>query len=186
MRIYISAGKSTARIANSLSKALLGKGFAVVPRVGAGEDVRPPIRDAGAFIVLVGERDERSEWLEREWFEILEQASDRTKNLIPLLVGKAEPPHFLKNWQALRMNSAAAGTQWDKLIETIAGLLEAKEIRLAVPRKADLVARERGEAGELRTSADFGLYQLPVRQRIPAALRLDCRDGTVSDSRIGS
>jgi len=143
MRIYISAGKSTARIANSLSKALLGKGFAVVPRAEAGDDVRPLMRDADSFVVLVGERDERSEWREREWFEILEQASDRTKNLIPLLVGKAEPPNFLKNWQALRMNSPASGKHWDKLIETIAGLLEAKEIRLAIPRKADLVARER-------------------------------------------
>jgi hypothetical protein len=135
MRVYISAGKSTVRIANSLSKALLGKGFDVVPRAEPGEDAQaskmlPLIRGADAFIVLVGERDERSEWLEREWFEILEQASDRTKNLIPLLVGKGEPPNFLKNWQALRLNSAAAGTQWDKLIETTAGLLEGREIPL--------------------------------------------------------
>ena len=127
MRIYISAGKSTARIANSLSKALLGKGFAVVAPVESGEDVRPLIRDADAFIVLVGERDERSEWLEREWFEVLEQASDRTKNLIPLLVGKSGPPNFLKNWQALRMNSPASGKHWDKLIETN---LVARERRL--------------------------------------------------------
>jgi len=91
MRIYISAGKSTARIANSLSKALLGKDLLLFPArrpetmCGPSYATRTPLS-----IVLVGERDERSEWLGREWFEILEQASDRTKNL----VGKAEAPNF--------------------------------------------------------------------------------------------
>jgi len=37
------------------------------------------------------------------------------------------------------MNSPASGKHWDKLIETIAGLLEAKEIRLAIPRKTKAV-----------------------------------------------
>jgi TIR domain/FtsX-like permease family len=147
MRVYISGGKSSARIASYLTKALRHKGFEIAPQFQSGEDIQarllPLIREADAFIVVVGERDERSEWLEREWFEILEQTSDRTKNLIPLVLGKAEPPNFLKNWQALRLSLPAGGAQLDELVDTIANLIEKKEIRLATPGKADLAARER-------------------------------------------
>ena len=82
---------------------------------------------------------ERSAAQEREWLAILDEASDFSKNkkLIPLVVGHAELPNFLKNWESLAVPSERQ--QWSKFIETTVKALRSDSRPRFVPvPKADL------------------------------------------------
>jgi hypothetical protein len=149
MQVYISSTKDVISTAKRLAKSLESRNFEVFlpPRdLQPGADypqIKPEIRKAEAFLVLIGPNFERSVQLEREWVSILEEASGLTKKLIPLRVGSAELPTFLKRWEDIRVPSSKDEESWDKFVDTIADALDPKKkLKLKPPLKEDLEAWE--------------------------------------------
>lgn len=150
--IFISSSTETASLARRLAKDLENKGFQTfVPTrdLANGADyphIAEHVSKSVAFLVLVESNPKRSTTLEREWFAVLNEASDLSKNkkLIPLVVGEGEPPNFLKNWQALRVREASDSKRWHKLVDSISNALQSPDKpRFKAMPKADLERRER-------------------------------------------
>lgn len=150
MHVYISNTKDVISIAQSLAKSLEVRDFEVflpVRKLHPGADfpqILPAIRGSDAFLVMIGPKFDRSVQLEREWITILEEASGLTKKLIPLRVGSAKLPTFLKRWEDLRVPPPGNEGRWNKFIDVISDALSPeKKLRLKPPLKAELKAFER-------------------------------------------
>lgn len=80
--------------------------------------VEEAIRSAEAVIVLIGNNSEPTKYQEFEWSCTLESYwADRTKLLIPVLIGDAKLPSFVARFQALRLPDAASG--WSAVIRAL-------------------------------------------------------------------
>ena len=124
--VFISSSAETAAVALKLANDLEIERFQTflpirdIPVGDADADRwslhQQKVSQADAFLVLVKSNPRRTPCLEREWFAILNEASDfkkKYKKLIPLLVGPGESPNFLKNWQALRVPKVSDSKRWD-------------------------------------------------------------------------
>lgn len=148
--VFISSSSGTSAVAHKLAKGLESRGFGTyLPiRDFAPGAQYPQIAErtfrADAFLVVVGPKPERSVTLEQEWFAILNQASDLTKKLIPIVLGNGEPPNCFMNWEPLHVRDADDSKRWAKLIDTIARALRstAKPRFTSMP-KAALKERDR-------------------------------------------
>jgi len=85
------------------------------------EEITRAIRDARAIVFLVGNTPPSSEWVQREYMMALEHSwSDEGKILLPVLIGDAEPPSFLRHVAALRVNGR--NPDWARAAKEIARL----------------------------------------------------------------
>ncbi|HXB74213.1 MAG TPA: toll/interleukin-1 receptor domain-containing protein [Candidatus Acidoferrales bacterium] len=150
--IFISSSNGTSSLALRLAKDLEKQGFhTFLPTrdLQGGADypqIFERVSRSDAFLVLVDSNPKRSTTQEREWFAVLNEASDLTKNkkLIPLVLGEGEPPNFLKNWQELRVREPDDSKRWHKLVDTIATALRSPDKpKFKALRKTDLERRER-------------------------------------------
>jgi len=150
--IFISSSNGTSSLALRLAKDLEKQGFhTFLPARDLREGADYPqivegVSRSDAFLVLVESNPKRSTTQEREWFAVLNEASDLTKNkkLIPLVLGEGEPPNFLKNWQVLRVREPDDSKRWHKLVDTISTALRSPDKpKFKAFRKTDLEQRER-------------------------------------------
>jgi hypothetical protein len=144
IRVYISSTKDVVSIAQKLAESLRARDFWVLLPARDTAFLLPQIRDADAFLVLIGPKFERSTQLESEWVTILEETSGLTKKLIPLRVGSAKLPTFLRRWEDLRIPPPDNEGRWSKFIDVIVDALNPeKKLKLKPPLKADVEARQR-------------------------------------------
>ncbi len=146
-RIFISSPSGKSSVARKLANDLEARGFqSFVPSrdLQEGDDfaqIAWLISQSDAFLVIVEPKPKRSVKQEREWFAVLNEASDLTKGkrLIPVVLGEGEPPNFLKNWEALRLRAPGDSKQWHKLVEAISSALQSREKpKLMALNKSDL------------------------------------------------
>jgi len=101
------------------------------------EQISKAIRDARliAFLIDPHTSPGTSAWVEHEYMMALEQAwSDEGKILVPVLIGNAEAPPFLRHTVGLRVTSQKSA--WTRVAKSIAKLLN--EGNVAKRRKAPL------------------------------------------------
>ena len=74
-----------------------------------GLEVTPSV---GNFL-LVGSDSRTTPWQEAEWSAALARTwADREKRLLPIVFGHDDPPPFLRNWVALRVNPGTTASTW--------------------------------------------------------------------------
>ena len=144
--IYISSAKDAVDIARKLADELKSRQFEILGPVESlttdadRKELLNKTSGADGYLVIVKGNARPSEWQEREWLAILDHATVMTK-VIPLVVGYAEPPNFLKNWQHLRVPDDPK--RWPKFVEVISGAFQPSRKPRSIPwRKKDLQERD--------------------------------------------
>jgi TIR domain-containing protein len=68
------------------------------------EQLQQALDQARYYIVVLGPRNVMRDWQDREWQGALERTwSDPDRRIIPVLIGHAVPPAFLRNWVSIRL-----------------------------------------------------------------------------------
>lgn len=124
-KVFVSYSRRDEAVARGLIEALRGRHFSIVgdPRdLQAGESwqdtTEEAIRSADAVIVLIASGGAPTKYQEHEWSCTLESYwADRSKLLIPVLIGDAPLPSFVARFQALRLADPSSG--WDAVIEAL-------------------------------------------------------------------
>lgn len=117
-RVFISYPHESLKEASQLAKALRARGVDTwysEENLEPGEDwktkIQSALRGADVVVFLVTPRSEPSPWLQEEYMGALESYwSGDKKFLVPLLLGKAESPGFLRQWDSLRV---VKKSDWD-------------------------------------------------------------------------
>jgi len=151
MTVFISHSRQNGGAALKLSERLTRKGVKVwldICELEAGQDwnerVAEAIRSADAFLVLVGpsQAPDRSQNFEWQQITELEYYLDATKPIVPVVMGSAEVPGFLRTRQCLTVDPSAI--DFDDLAARIAGALQTPDATV------DHAQLERGRASRDR------------------------------------
>jgi hypothetical protein len=162
--VFLSYSGRSRKHSEALAKELQALGVSVWVdreqiRAGASweEEISKAIRDARVVAFLVDPHSPAgsSGWVQREYMAALEHSwSDENKVLVPVLVGNAEPPSFLRHASALRVRGQKSG--WARAAKSIAKILSegnsvkhTKAPRREQTQRLNLIERE---ANALRAS----------------------------------
>ena len=130
-RVFISHSESGIRLAEELARALEARNVRTwldKRDISAGEDwraaVKSAIESADRFLFVVTPEETVSPWVRREWQMALKHYWDdpEGRRLIPVLVGGADPPPFLQDLQAVRVEEEPG--QWSAAVDSVVSLLE--------------------------------------------------------------
>jgi len=126
--VFISYSADAKKLAEKLAVSLQEEGVATwsdFENVSPGErlydQIQQALDQARFYLIVVDPRNTARDWQDQEWQGALERTwTDPHKRIIPILVGHAEAPAFLRNWAPFRLQpgrdeSATAR----KLAETI-------------------------------------------------------------------
>ncbi len=129
--VFLSYSNRSRKHAEMLAEALQALGvstWVASKEIGEGESVEEKIlkaiRDARlvAFLVDQPSPADSSSWVQREYMTALEHSwSDERKVLVPVLIGDAEPPSFLRHASALRVKGQKP--EWARVARMIAKML---------------------------------------------------------------
>lgn len=128
--VFISYSTDARPWAERLSKSLERKGVSTwtdFKSIRTGQrwfdEIQRALDDANYFLIVVGPKNRIGEWQDREWQGALERTwSDPKKRIIPVLVGDATAPSFLKNRVAVRMQPGKTESSWiDPIYSAIQG-----------------------------------------------------------------
>jgi hypothetical protein len=111
-RVFISHASADKPLARTLAAQLRTHGLDAwlddhVVHAGRSwrESVGSQLDSSDIFVVLVTEDSQHSPWARRESTEILKRAwADDSKIVLPVIIGTAEPPGFLRDHLALHMD----------------------------------------------------------------------------------
>jgi len=126
--VFLSYSSKYRQHAEALAKELQALGASawldskdLVPGRPWEEEIRKAINDARLIAFLV-EPSSPAEKVQQEYMAALEHSwSDNDKVLLPILIGDAEPPSFLRHVQALRVRER--NPEWARTAKEIAKLL---------------------------------------------------------------
>lgn len=111
MKIFLSHSAKTADYANMLREKLSADGVdslqANMAASGGNwsDTLRRDLEDADAMVFLVEPGADQDFGIRQEWSEAVEQSwQNESKPMVPVLIGEAEAPAFLKNRQAIRVS----------------------------------------------------------------------------------
>jgi hypothetical protein len=140
--VFVSYSHRSQKHAEMLAKALESLGTSVwiaSKEIQAGEPVEKKIfdaiREARLIAFLEDEQSsaDSSRWVQREYMAALEQSwADEGKVLVPILIGKAKPPSFLRHASALRVRGQKS--DWTRAAKLVAKMLS--EGRTALKRSS--------------------------------------------------
>lgn len=147
--IFISYATDTKPFAEQLAQALQQQGFHAWADF---KDLRPgqvfrnelerALDNARSFLILVSPASRASAWQDAEWRAALVKVwSDSNKRMIPVVVGGAEPPPFLRNWVSLRVDPAAEPQNWTRHV--VNALRLAPDSSVQAPSAENLRVRQR-------------------------------------------
>jgi hypothetical protein len=171
--VYLSYSSKDKHHAETLAKELQALGISawldskdLVPGSDFEKAVGSAISDARliAFLVEPGASREKVQW---EYMEALGHSwSDNEKILLPILIGKAEPPSFLRHSLALRVRSR--NPEWARTAKQIAKLLsQGGSVKRRKPSVKEQMKRlnliERG-ANALRVNDDQSVRKQYLNQ----------------------
>jgi hypothetical protein len=148
MHVFISHPHSEKQTAKRLAEALQLHGISTWLDTGDlshGDDLQIQIehvlRAASVILFLIAPGQEANRWQEREWSIALEASwEDPNKRLIPLLLGDAEPPAFLRDRASLRLTNNPA--DWDRTVGKLVEMIRSGAISEDDRRK---IAKEKTE-----------------------------------------
>ena len=129
--VFISYSRRSQKHAELLAKELQSLGTSVwiaSKEIHTGEPIEKKIFEAirearlVAFLEDQHSSADSSRWVQREYMAALEQSwADEGKILVPILIGKAKPPSFLRHASALRVRGQKL--DWARAAKTIAKIL---------------------------------------------------------------
>lgn len=128
--VFISYPEKDRNLAEKLTKLLQAKGISSAgldrmtePGANWQQKLEAAIGSADAIIVLVDSRHEPDRSQRFEWTMALEaEGKSPAKKLIPLLLRSAEPPGFLADRQAIRINDLRK--EWHQAVEALIRMLK--------------------------------------------------------------
>lgn len=129
--VFISYASDTKPLAEELTKALESQGIEpwvdfkdLHPGQRWREELERAVEEAHWLLILVGSESRATRWQEAEWSAALARTwVDREKQLLPIVFGKDDPPPFLRNWVALRVNPDTEASTWTrKVIDVLRNL----------------------------------------------------------------
>ena len=109
--VFISYSADAKRLAERLAGSLQEEGVATwsdFENISAGarwyDQLQQALDQATTYLIVVGPRNIMRDWQDQEWQGALERTwADPDKRIIPVLVGHAEAPAFLRNWASFRI-----------------------------------------------------------------------------------
>ena len=109
--VFISYSADAKKLAERLAGSLQKEGVATwsdFENVSPGErwydQLQQALDHAKFYLIVVGPRNIMRDWQDQEWQGALERTwTDPEKRIIPVLVGHAEAPAFLRNWAPFRL-----------------------------------------------------------------------------------
>ena len=122
--VVISNTSGTGPLAIELAQALASRGI----RTWAGPrdlevgrqwqlELHRAMDKADSFIFLVDPRSSVSPWQETEWRAILAKVwTDANTRVIPVLIGSAVPPPFLRNWVSITVDPVKEPHRWTERV----------------------------------------------------------------------
>ena len=120
--------------------------------IGVGESaeqkVFEAIRNSRLIAFIAGPRVSAGPWVQREYMAALEQSwSDRNKLLVPVLIGSAAPPAFLRHGPAVKVGGrkpdwASAAREIKKLLSGERSIKRSKAPVKEQRERLDLIERE--------------------------------------------
>jgi hypothetical protein len=128
--VFISYSADARKWAEKLAASLRGEGVAtwidfenLSPGERVYDQVQKALDQATFYLVVVGPRNLVRDSQDREWQGALERTwTDPDKRIMPVLVGRAEAPAFLRNWAPFRFQpghgEAALVKKLAKIIKT--------------------------------------------------------------------
>jgi hypothetical protein len=123
--VFISHSRSNAREAKKLADALRAHGLSTwvdAESVAPGQDwsgtIRGALQASRAVVFLIDPTGEPGSALRDEWSEALEAAwAQPDKRLIPLLLGDAQAPVFLRDRRSVRVEDEAH--DWERAVQDL-------------------------------------------------------------------
>src|SRR5690348_69099 len=110
--VFISYAADTKPLAQQLTKELESRGLEpwvdfkdLHPGQRWRDELERAIDEAHWLLILVGSGSRATLWQEVECSALLARTwENRDKQLLPIVFGNEDPPPFLRNWVALRVN----------------------------------------------------------------------------------
>ena len=148
MKVFLSYGHGSAAQAGQLAARLAAEGIQPVdptPRLEAGEDwsaaIERDLQSADAFVFVLEPGAERDVRLQEQWRSAIQQSwSGPAKPMIPVLVGDAQLPGFLRDRQAIKVANADDG---DRVAGIVAGSYKPDQAQAAAGAARASQAAER-------------------------------------------
>jgi TIR domain-containing protein len=118
--VFISYPRQATKDAATLAGALRDKGvtaWTASDSLATGDtdwksEIYQALDSANAVVFLVLPQTTPSAWMQEEYMKALESYwSGKTRLLVPLLVGTAEPPSFLRDWQSVSIRKESDWTR---------------------------------------------------------------------------
>jgi len=128
--VFISYSADAKKLAEKLAVSLQEEGVATwsdFENVSPGErlydQIQQALDQARFYLIVVDPRNTARDWQDQEWQGALERTwTDPHKRIIPILVGHAEAPAFLRNWAPFRLqpgrDEPAAARKLAEIIKT--------------------------------------------------------------------
>lgn len=118
--VFISYAADTKSLAQQLTKELESRGIEpwvdfkdLQPGQRWREELERAIDEAQWLLILVGSGSRATPWQEVEWSALLARTwESQDKHLLPIVFGNDDPPPFLRNWVALRVNPDTEASTW--------------------------------------------------------------------------
>jgi hypothetical protein len=109
--VFISYSADAKRWAERLSSSLRREGVGtwsdfenLSPGERWSQQLQQALDQAKFYIIVLGPRKVMRDWQDREWQGALERTwSNPEKQIIPVLIGDAVAPPFLRNWASIRV-----------------------------------------------------------------------------------
>jgi len=129
--VFISYSADAKKLAERLTGSLQKEGVATwsdFENVSPGERLYDQLQlaldEAKFYLIVVGPRNVGRDWQDQEWQGALERTwADPDKRIIPILVGNATAPGFLRNWAPFRIepgrNESASVKKLAKVIKKV-------------------------------------------------------------------
>lgn len=166
--VFISYASDTKPLAEQLAETLRDEGIDtwadfkdLKPGQLIRDEVEGALNRADSFVIIVGPHSTASRWAELEWQLALRKAwSDPGKRLIPVVVGENEPPPFLRDWVALRVNPSDSSEWTSQVLQ----LLRAAPTRVQHGFSSVELETRHKRLGEIALAAEeLRKYEIPLR-----------------------
>jgi hypothetical protein len=157
--VFISYSADAKKLAGRLAGSLQEEGVATwsdFENIRPGErwydQLQQALDQAKFYVIVVGSRKIMRDWQDREWQGALERTwADPDKRIIPVLVGQAEAPAFLRNWASFRIEP---GRHESEAARRLAEIIKTSARRGGPPRQGDRMGRDwRNRIRELEVAA---------------------------------
>jgi hypothetical protein len=139
--VFITYSTDARKWAEKLAAGLKAEGIQATADfeiLSPGQDwrqqVEQALKTADAYLFVVGARQDRDSAQDRQWQTALVQSwDDPTKRIIPVLVGQAEAPPFLRDWEAVRIEPRSKVSD---VVKRLAEMFKTSRASLRRPRRA--------------------------------------------------